>query len=139
APPESAELKAASQSVVAYFAATAPLWNSRSDATRPSRAQAALAHAAGTDQAIKVTNQFVATIKATMTDAGMQIIKTTVTTEIVKTSVVGPHHITTISNVSTDWTASDQSDASATVGHQTTTIATLAGPAVVSDVVLPDS
>lgn len=139
APPESPETTAAKAAVIAYFAATASLYDWRSDTTKPSKAQIALPHTVGTDQAIASTNHYIAGIKETI-----KVTKTTVTTDIVKTSVAGPHRITTISNVTTDWTLADEgdgqgSDASATVGHETTTVDTPAGAAVVSDTVLPDS
>ena len=137
-PPESPETEAADAAVLAYFAATAPLWNSETDATKPSKSQVALPHADGTDEAIAATNRFIADVKDTMA-----ISRTTVTTEIVKTTVAGPHRVTTISNVTTDWTLrdepADEADASATIGHETTIVDTPAGAAVVSDIVLPDS
>jgi hypothetical protein len=70
--------------------------------------------------------------------------RTWIATDVVETSLAGPHRIATISDVTTDRTILDQggddvSDALATIGQETITIDIPAGAASRIDTMLPDS
>lgn len=136
------DIATAESAVTAYFAATAPLWNTTPTANAHS-AQRALVKSAAAPQAtaassaVDSTDVWIGTIQATITDAGLSITDTTVTT-VVTSDAVAQGEVTSYSDVTTDWTLVDTdgttSDASATVEHETVSIY----KTVVEDTVLPE-
>lgn len=138
------DVDTAESAVVAYFAATAPLWNTTQTANAPHAAQKAIVKAAPAPQSaaaaavVASTDDWIAGAQATFTESNLSITNTVVTT-VVTSTAQAQGEVTSYSDVTTDWTVVDGgngevSDASATVGHETVSI----GPTVVEDTVMDE-